>query len=226
MPFFDTKSHNSKSNRAGIILADSHIECNYRVPNQEGGRLARKNNGNDSDNNAEIKVFYFEAKNVNSDLSGTLAAFANAIRIAPVQTIPNQPPAAQIEGRRTAPTSNGQQELNLEEDENNAADIPVAASTPKAETRERKPEDTTKKFLVIASWFKRHGGHEKVNANLIYNGYRKLSWSALADMTQTLRDGAKSERGYYIGDGKGFYAITNIGLDAADKANGEKLGSG
>ncbi len=215
--------------------------------------MARKNNGNDSDNNAEIKVLYFEAKNVSSDLAGTLAAFANAIKIAPVQTIPTQPPASQIENRRTGLTGNGQQELNLEEDENSSSDTPIAASTPKAETRERKPfkgkimddiawdgngtpfidyvkqrkpEDTTKKFLVIASWFKRHGGHEKVNANLIYNGYRKLSWSALADMTQTLRDGAKSERGYYIGDGKGFYAITNIGLDAADKAGGDKSGSG
>jgi len=206
-----------------------------------------RNNSSDSDNNARLKVVYFEAENVSSDLTGMINAFAAAIRNAPVQVIAPQPPA-QIESRRTAPVSNGE-EPSREEDQSSDPDTPVSAPSPKPVqppkkafkgkilddiawdgngtpfveyVKQRSSQETTTKFLVIASWFKRFGGHEAVGSNLVYNGYRKLGWGALNDMTQPFRDGAKSERGYYISAGKGLYAITNIGLDAADKAGSEK----
>ena len=90
---------------------------------------------------------------------------------------------------------------------------------------QKKPQDTMKKYLVIAAWFKRHGGQDAVNANLMYNAYLKLRWSLMDDMSQPLRSGTKSSLGYFIGEGKGNYSITTYGLDAADKVGNEKAGS-
>jgi len=60
-----------------------------------------------------------------------------------------------------------------------------------------------------------------ITANLIYNAYRKMGWQVQADPSQPLRDGCKSERGYYRSETRGHYAITGIGLDHADKAGSD-----
>lgn len=208
------------------------------------------NNARGGDNNARIKVVYFEAENVNSDLTGVINAFANAIRTAPVQVVPSPPPPAQIESRKgAAADGNGQMAMPLADGEDDTLEDAVTSAAPKRPAREHKsfkgtilddinwdgngtpfvdyikqknPQDTMKRYLVIAAWFKRHGGQDAVNSNLVYNAYRKMGWGTVADIGQPLREGARSKRGYFSVGGKGNYAITNIGFDSADKVGSEK----
>lgn len=213
-----------------------------------------KNIGTDGDNNARIKVFYFEAENVSSDLASAITALANAIRPPAAPVVIHSPTPPQIETPKIPKNNNGQTVL-FEEGESNTVEGTVPPSnTPSAPrpNRERKPfqgkildniawdgggtpfvdyvkqknpQNTMKRFLVIAAWFKKYGGQDNVSANLIFNAYRKMTWgTALADFSQPLRDGSKPKNGYFIGDKKGNYSITNIGLDAADRVGGNKEG--
>ncbi|GAB4462123.1 MAG: hypothetical protein OHK0029_28390 [Armatimonadaceae bacterium] len=217
--------------------------------------MARVNNNRSNDNNgAEIKVLYIEAKNINSDLSGVAQAIASAFRPSTPPQVSGNGAPRQVEGKG-AKDSDGQTSINFSDD-SDVFDGEVTAETPKKEravrerkpfkgeiddtiswdgdgvpfvdyVRQRNPQDTMKKYLVIATWFKRHGGHEAVDANLMYNAYRKMGWTGMKDMGQALRSGAKPDRGYFkrdIHEGNGFYAITNIGMDAADKVGNDKLG--
>lgn len=207
--------------------------------------MPRNNNNRPGDNDAKIKLVYFEADNVSGDLAGLVNAFANAIRVAPVQIMPHQPSPPQLENRRALTTDNeGATSTPLTDSENYNTDDTAAPAVPKRQPRERKayqgkpddtiswdgdgtpfvsyfkqknPQETIKKYLVIASWFKRHGGKDAIDSNIIYNAYRKLGWAALADIGQPFQDGAKSRNGYFTSNGSGSYTITNIGLDRVDE---------
>lgn len=210
--------------------------------------MARRNTVNDGDNNARFKFVYLEAENISSDISGALTALASAIKNAPAQVIQQQQPQIQ-ETRKAIANGNGQTTLLLTDDEGEVVDAVVTSEPQKRPARERKsfkgeildsikwdgggtsfesfmaqknPQDTMKKYLVIVAWFKSHGEHESVNGNLIYNAYRKMGWGTVEDITKPLRNGSMSNRGYFRVDGKGGYAITNIGMDIVDKMGSEK----
>ena len=206
-----------------------------------------RNNGSDGDNTARIKVVYFEAENVSSDLTGVINAFANAVRNAPVQVIANQPPPPQIEGGRGVKVIDDSTPASETEEE--VIEGTVKPSIRRRQTREKKafagrpddsidwngdgtqfvpyfkdknPQDTMKKYLVIAAWFKRHGGKESIDTNIIYNAYRRLNWQVLSDVAQPFHEGLKPRNGYFNTEkGSGNYAITTIGLQRVDDmANG------
>ena len=105
--------------------------------------MARKVGANDGDNNAEIKLVYFEAKNINSDLTGVINAFANAVRVAPVQVISQAPSPAQTESRKAITNGNGQTSMPLDDEGEvlTETNTPVvqASVAPKRPAQERKP---------------------------------------------------------------------------------------
>ncbi len=208
-----------------------------------------RNNGNDGENNARIKVVFFEAENVNSDLTGVINAFANAIRTAPIQVTPNSPPPPQIEGGRAVSANGDGQRIDDNEEEviDAAEPIPVRKRQPRekkpvfqgkpddtinwdgngspfvAYLKEKNPQGTMKKYLVIAAWFKRHGGKDSIDTNIMYNAYRTLGSQALSDVAQPFQDGVKPRNGYFSTvKGSGEYAITSIGLQRVDEMGGEK----
>ena len=202
--------------------------------------MRNRNNSNDGDNNARIKVVYFEAENVSSDLTGVINAFANAVRNAPVQVIANRPPPQIENGRETVVVEDTPL---ASENEEEASNLPPT-STVRRPPREKKsfqgkpddsinwdgngtpflsyfkgkdPQETIKKYLVIAAWFKRYGGKDSIDTNIIYNAYRTLGWQVLSDVAQPFQDGSKPRNGYFTTDkGSGNYAITTIGLQRVD----------
>lgn len=209
-----------------------------------------RNNNSDSDNNARIKVVYFEAENVNSDLTSVINAFVGAIRTAPVQIIPSQPPPPQLEsGKATSAVSDGSSASDDGEEV-----VEAASSTPPrprqarekksfqgkpddsidwngngtpfvAYFKEKNAVDTMKKYLVIATWFKRHGGKDSINTNIIYNAYRTLKAQVLADVGGPFQEGVKSRNGYFTTvKGSGEYAISAIGLQRVDDMTNAKAG--
>lgn len=207
-----------------------------------------RNNNNDGDNNARIKVVYFEAENVSSDLTSMIDAFANAIRSAPVQIIANPTTPAQIESRKAPRVID--EDNSVTEGQPEEVEVSAKAPTQRRQPRERKtfagkpddsldwegdgtpfvpyfkdkdPQDTIKKYLVIAAWFKRHGGKEGIDSNVIYNSYRRLGWQVLSDVAQPFREGAKPRNGYFASDrGSGMYNITKIGLQRVDDMTSQK----
>jgi len=207
-----------------------------------------KSNGSDNENSAEYRVFYFEGKNTSSDLSGVLTALGNILKGNQPQIVQQPPRSGGSDVRRGAITSgNGQAALPLDDEEEIIEEAVVTAPTDKAKVerkpfkgeildtipwdgegtpfvpfvKSKSPEDAMKKCLVIATWFKRHGGHESVNANLIYNAYRKMGWTAVDDPGAPLRKGAQPKSGYFKSLGKGQYSVTGIGTDVVDAMTGD-----
>lgn len=89
--------------------------------------------------------------------------------------------------------------------------------------KQKNPEETSKKYMAIAAWFKLHCGREAIDGNIMWNAYRMMGLTPLGDITQPFR--STIESGYFDQPSRGQYAITKIGLDIVDKMGGQKLES-
>jgi|GEM_PF-3327690 hypothetical protein len=90
--------------------------------------------------------------------------------------------------------------------------------------RAKKPSGHLNNFLAIAAWFKVHANTPSVTLDHIYNGYRQLGWGwdTTKDMSQNFREGMRTRRGWYEGDGKGNYNISDIGLKTVETMGSKK----
>jgi hypothetical protein len=75
------------------------------------------------------------------------------------------------------------------------------------------PNDTTKKYLVIAVWMKRYRSIPKITIDHIWTCSRVMGWGTQKDMNQPLRDGKRN--GYFKGNSEGW-EVTHIGETAVD----------
>jgi hypothetical protein len=78
-----------------------------------------------------------------------------------------------------------------------------------------KPDDTTKKYLIVAAWLKEHRQISSIDANHVYTCFRAAGWGVQKDLLQPFRDGKR--QGYFKTAGRGAYEITHIGLDVVHK---------
>src|SRR5262249_49097341 len=90
-------------------------------------------------NNAKIKVVYFEAENVSSDLTSAINAFANAIRAAPSHAVIEQRLPAQIEGEKAKRAQESQTEMEFGESEESHSSNGAALQIAPKQPRQRRP---------------------------------------------------------------------------------------
>jgi hypothetical protein len=85
--------------------------------------------------------------------------------------------------------------------------------------REKKPTETSKRYLTIAAWFKQSCGLDSITVDHVYTCYRKMGWGTdIKDMVQPFRD--LKAQGW--GDAKRrTFTINHIGLDVVDKLGRE-----
>lgn len=97
-----------------------------------------------------------------------------------------------------------------------------AGSTPLREYLEqKKPTTDNRKYLLIAAWMKDNLNLGEVTIDHIYTAYRHMGWTSRKDVGGPLRS-MKSQNGWFgKGKGKGAYVINHIGIDQADRANGD-----
>ncbi len=72
-------------------------------------------------------------------------------------------------------------------------------------------DQVTKRYLLIAYWFKHYGELEDVTMDHIHTGYRHMGWQTPKDASQPLRDMKSKQGWFHKGDGRGSYKINHIG---------------
>jgi len=97
-----------------------------------------------------------------------------------------------------------------------------AGSTPLREyLDQKKPSTDNRKYLLIAAWMKANLNLDEVTIDHIYTAYRHMGWTSQKDVGAPLRS-MKSQNGWFgKGKEKGAYAINHIGIDQADRTNGD-----
>src|SRR5256885_952544 len=98
-----------------------------------------RSNVRTNDNNASVKLVYFEAHNVDGDLAGVIQAFAGAVIRAPTHVIANTPHAPALD-RRQQTNDNGasaeREDVGGEEVSDDGADVERSS---KREPRDKRP---------------------------------------------------------------------------------------
>jgi hypothetical protein len=83
-------------------------------------------------------------------------------------------------------------------------------------TQKGSPEETTKRYLLIAHWLKEERKIDSITCDHIYTCYRHLNWSVPSDIGITLRNG--KSRGIFNKAGtKGAYMINHIGQNRVNE---------
>jgi hypothetical protein len=97
-----------------------------------------------------------------------------------------------------------------------------AGSVPLREYLEQKnPTTDSRRYLLIAAWMKANLSLDEVTIDHIYTAYRHMGWSSQRDVGAPLRS-MKRQNGWFAkGKEKGAYAINHIGIDVAERTNGE-----
>ena len=84
--------------------------------------------------------------------------------------------------------------------------------------REKNPKEHSKKYLVIAAWFKEYRQLDEISDDHIYTCYKFLKMNVTNDIGSHFRGGKKN--GWYRpGSQRGWYAINHIGLNQVNDLN-------
>ncbi len=86
---------------------------------------------------------------------------------------------------------------------------------------EKNPTTDNRKYLLIAAWMKANLSLDEINLDHIYTAFRHMGWQSPRDVGAPLRS-MKAQNGWFgKGKEKGAYAINHIGIDVAERTNGE-----
>jgi hypothetical protein len=86
---------------------------------------------------------------------------------------------------------------------------------------EKNPTTDNRRYLLIAAWMKANLSLDEINIDHIYTAYRHMGWQSQRDVGAPLRS-MKAQNGWFgKGKEKGAYAINHIGIDVAERTNGE-----
>lgn len=75
---------------------------------------------------------------------------------------------------------------------------------------QKKPDEDSKRYLVIAYWFKEYRKITEITMDHAHTAYRSMGWNTPKDASGPLR-GMKKQGWMKRGSGKGAYAINHIG---------------
>jgi len=82
---------------------------------------------------------------------------------------------------------------------------------------QKKPQELSDRFIVVAAWYKQYQSHAEINADRIYTAFKFLEWPSPDDVPQTLRNLKSRNKWFDKGAGTGAYKINIIGLNVVDK---------
>jgi len=186
---------------------------------------------------SRIRFVMVDAEIADGDMGQITQAIQNALRgpAPPVQRIAAPAPAKTITQEPTQEFAR-EAEVELDEGANDAA-TPVpkptisrkAAPTPKALDLDLNTEPSlasyaakasakshSKRFLLIAAWFKEHRGVAAITPDHAYTCYRSLKWPTnLPDFAQPLR--TLKFKQLFTKKEKGSYEINHLGLAEVSK---------
>lgn len=117
----------------------------------------------------------------------------------------------------TTPTSNGSRKRSLKSPIVLDLDL-TSGETPLAEFLNDHPtQRTSKRYLMIAYWFKHHRTIEEVSADHIHTAFRHMSWQTPKDAIQPIRDMKCKMQWFHKGETKGHYKINHVGENEVQK---------
>ena len=100
-------------------------------------------------------------------------------------------------------------------------DLKTGSKSLREYLEEKNPTSHARKSLLISAWLKASLATDEVTMDHIYTGYRHMGWTSPKDITSPLR-GMKRKNGWFAkGKEEGAYAINHIGVDVAERTNGE-----
>jgi len=187
------------------------------------------------ENNGKIRFIMFEMEGGSDQLAQGMQAIVTALR-QPATVVRNVTPA------QPALVGNGAQpalEENIPEEDDRIAPAPKKNATAKKSyyspkilddldlntgdipfevyCKQKNPQSSNKKYLVIADWLKEKRGITAISQDHIYTCYRKMTWGGMKDYGQPFRDAAKQGYGTVV---NGAFTINHIGKDVVDKMTG------
>lgn len=190
----------------------------------------------------EMTVIHFKTKSSNKTLEENVRAIANTLTRALAQpTRVIQVPAQLPSGNGAA--NGGASEADEYDDAIDAdvTDVPkkpkkaAARQLPSPEVLEldltsgemplktfleqKKPDGDTKRYLVIAYWFKEYRKIAEITMDHAHTAYRSMGWNTPKDASSPLR-GMKKQGWMKRGSGKGAYAINHIGEGVVNDMGG------
>jgi hypothetical protein len=100
-------------------------------------------------------------------------------------------------------------------------DLKTGAKPLRQYLEEKNPTSDNRKYLLIAAWMKDNLKLDEISIDHIYTAYRHMGWTSQRDVGAPLRS-MKSQNGWFAkGKSKGTYAINHIGINVAERTNGE-----
>lgn len=98
-------------------------------------------------------------------------------------------------------------------------DLDGGAVTFKAFAQQKAPKKNSKKYLVVAAWFREYGGKQAVTIDHVYTCYKTAGWSTnIADWDLSFRQLVKHDWMRRVQQGE--YAITPLGEDEVKNIGG------
>ncbi len=86
---------------------------------------------------------------------------------------------------------------------------------------QKNPTSDNRRYLLVAAWMKANLSLDEVTMDHIYTAYRHMSWPSQKDAGSPLRKMTSKNKWFVKGKEKGGYAINHIGIDVAERKNGE-----
>lgn len=185
-----------------------------------------------------MTVIQFETESSNETLQENIRAIANTLTraLAPAPRV-IQTPAQLTSGNGAGADGTAQGQLFEADDHEDAVDADITPITKKAKKgaarqlpspevleldltsgevplktffEQKKPDGDTKRYLVIAYWFKEYRKIVEITMDHAHTAYRSMGWNTPKDASSPLR-GMKKQGWMKRGSNPGAYAINHIG---------------
>lgn len=198
--------------------------------------MAAKSGNRGEHGNTRIRFIMLEADGDAADLHQIAQAISHAVRPTVMQHAPPALPALPRNGSQQAIEHHPAEQHAIDAEASEAAfDAAPARKAPAKKRQLRSPEvleldltsgdvpflayhqeknptGHTKRYLVIAAWFKLHRQLDEIDIDHIYTCYRLLKQNVVEDVGSSFRAG-KRQGWFRSGQQPGWYAITHVGLN-------------
>ena len=205
--------------------------------------MAAKNGNRGEHGNTRIRFIMLEADGDAADLHQIAQAISLAVRPAVIQHAPPALPALPRNGSQQAIEHHPADQHAIDAEASEPAfDAAPARKAPAKKRRLRSPEvldldltsgdvpflayhqeknpsNHSKRYLVIAAWFKLHRQIDEIGVDHIYTCYRLMNQNVVDDVGSIFRAG-KAQGWFHPGQQAGWYAINHVGLNQVNNLSG------
>ena len=202
-----------------------------------------KGSGKGSVGNSRIRFIMLDADLNDGDLNQITQAITNALRPASGQralpALPRQTNGNGIGAATEEPDERTDDAEDLISDVNEVAAPRASAASPRTRTyrtpqvldvdfktadvpfaefaaAKNPPDEATKRYLVVAAWFKEYGKLDAITTDHVYTAFRLVKWPTnIADFDLPFRK--LKSAGWVKRVDKGKYEINHLGLDEVER---------